>query len=689
MSTTATFLVEIGCEELPPKALKGLADAFASNFARELNDAELAFDEIVPFATPRRLALKTMGLAAEQPDHSENRRGPAVEVAFDENAAPTKAALGFARACGVDVAELGRIKSGDDEWLALELHTPGRGASEIVSQLVESALARLPIPKRMRWGDRSEEFVRPVHWVVMLLNSAVVEGQVLGIESSRFTRGHRFHHPQPLELARADDYQAALARAHVVCSFADRRERIREQVESCAAADGRAVIDKDLLDEVTALVEWPVAISGSFDENFLRLPREALIASMQDHQKYFPVEDADGDLINKFVTVANVDSSDPETIRAGNERVVRPRLSDAAFFWNTDRAERLETRIKALDGMLFEKRLGTLLAKTQRVQRLAKYLSKTFGADTDACARAALLARCDLVTQMVGEFPKLQGIMGAYYAATDGEDDAVAAAIGEFYRPRYAGDDIPASPTGRCIAVADKIDSLIGIFGVGSAPTGDRDPYALRRAAIGVMRIVIEGAVDLDLLQTLDYAFSAYGDGALETSPVNDVYAFMQERMRGYYLDRGVTADVCEAVFALNVTQPLEVDRRIKAVSGFRTLDAAIALAAANKRIANILKQNIGSGGDIDPQLLVEPAEKNLVAEMDALTENADAMFNSKRYEQYMALLSDLRGPVDAFFDAVMVMSEDEALRGNRIALLAKLHRLFTRVADIALLQGT
>ena len=687
MSTTATLLVEIGCEELPPKALEGLADAFAANFARELNDAELAFDEIVPYATPRRLALKAMGLAAEQPDRSENRRGPAVKVAFDENAAPTKAALGFARACGVDVAELDRIKSGDDEWLAFELHTPGRTASEIVPQLVESALARLPIAKRMRWGDRSEEFVRPVHWVVMLLNSAVVEGQLLGIESSRFTRGHRFHHPEPLELARADDYQTALARAHVVCSFADRRERIRAQVESCAAADGHAVIDKDLLDEVTALVEWPVAISGSFDENFLRLPREALIASMQDHQKYFPVEGVDGDLINKFVTVANIDTNDPATVRAGNERVVRPRLSDAAFFWNADRAERLETRINALDGMLFEKRLGTLLAKTQRVQRLAEHLSETFGADTDACARAALLARCDLVTQMVGEFPELQGIMGAYYASADGEDDPVAAAIGEFYRPRYAGDDIPASSIGRCIAVADKIDSLIGIFGIGSAPTGDRDPFALRRAAIGVVRIVIEGAVDLDLLQTLDYAFTAYGDGALDTNPVNDVYAFMQERMRGYYLDRDITADVCDAVFALNPTQPLEVDRRIKAVTGFRTLDAAAALAAANKRIANILKQDVG-GGDIDPQLLIEPAEKNLVAAMDALTENAEAMFNSKRYEQYMALLSGLRGPVDAFFDAVMVMSDDEALRGNRIALLAKLHRLFTRVADIALLQG-
>lgn len=689
MSERADLLVEIGTEELPPKALAGLSAAFTAGLGAALAAQAFAFDGVRGYATPRRLAVMVAQLAGTQPARTEQRRGPAVAAAYDASGQPTKAASGFARSCGVEVAALTRLVTADGEWLACERHLPGRSLAAALPALVEQALAALPIPKRMRWGARTVEFVRPVHWVVLLHGDTLVPGTVLDTPAGRITRGHRFHHPEPITLAQAADYEAALAApGHVIADFATRRARVRELVEtSAAAAGGSAVLDPALLDEVTALVEWPVAVTGEFDAHFLALPPEILIASMQDHQKYFAVRTTDGRLSNRFITLANLASRDPRAVQAGNERVIRPRLADADFFYRSDRAEPLAARAPRLADMLFEKRLGTLADKSARVERLARTLAPTFAADGALAARAALLARCDLLSSMVGEFPELQGTVGSYYAAADGEDAAVAAAIGEFYRPRYAGDDIPATTVGRCVAFADKLDSLVGIFGIGSAPTGDKDPYALRRAAIGALRILIEGRVDLDLDLAIALAL-AEQRAALAPDTAQQVATFMRERMRGYYLERGVEADVCAAVLAKGLGAPLEIERRLHAVGLFRAAPAARALAAANKRTANILRKHAGPIADaIAHDCLVEPAERALAAALADTGERAGALFADGRYADYMACLAELRTPVDAFFDQVMVMADDPRLRDNRLALLSRLHGLFTRVADLSLLH--
>ncbi|MCB1747283.1 MAG: glycine--tRNA ligase subunit beta [Gammaproteobacteria bacterium] len=687
---SATLLVEIGTEELPPKALLRLSTAFAAGIEKALAGAGFAYEAIVPYAAPRRLAVSVSALGERQPDRVEQRRGPAVKAAFDADGNPTKAALGFARSCGVEVEALGRVSSGNGEWLAFEAEIPGRTIDAVLGEMVEQALAGLPIPKRMRWGAGEVEFVRPVHWVVALYGSAVVPCTVLGLTAGRTTQGHRFHHGGSIALADAADYVETLAGSgHVLADFAQRRARILAQVAAWCDEHGlTAVLDPELVDEVTALVEWPAVIGGSFDAAFLALPEEALIASMQGHQKYFPLRDRDGRLANRFLTVSNIESTDPALVQDGNERVIRPRLADADFFYRTDRARPLAERVAGLADMLFEKRLGSLADKTARVERLAARIAAACGAEPAVVERAAHLARADLLSAMVGEFPELQGTMGGYYAAADGEDAAVATALGEFYQPRFAGDVIPASPAGRAIALADKLDSLVGIFGIGLAPTGDKDPYALRRAALGSLRILIEGDIDLDLLELIEVARAIYGEVALAEDTAAQVYAYMRERLRGYYQDRGIPGDVCAAVLANDPTAPREIARRIDAVAAFREHAAAAALAAANKRIGNILKKLDGPApGAWSAARLVDDAERALAAAIETLMPEVEAAFAAHAYDTYLARLASLRGPVDRFFDEVMVMCEDAALRDNRLALLNQLHGLFGRVADIGRLH--
>ena len=690
MSRRDNLLIELGTEELPPKALLNLSEAFSGGCDKLLRAAGFEFQNLESFATPRRLALRVVNIAAEQAERLETRRGPALGAAFDSSGAATKAALGFARSCGVELAALGRFKSAEGEWLAFEQRVAGRRLFDVLPEVVSAALAGLPIPKRMRWGSHSAEFVRPVHWLVMLYGADVVPGEVLGLTADRITHGHRFMHGAPITLTHGDDYAASLQNpGYVIPSFAARRARVRELVETAAAADGaHAVIDDALLDEVTALVEWPVAVCGSFDEHFLQLPSEVLIASMQGHQKYFPVRDASGALRNRFITLANLESRAPDAIRAGNERVIRPRLADADFFYRADRSKRLDSRLAGLDSMMFEKRLGSLGDKTRRIMSLATNLARACGADATLASRTAALSRCDLLSDLVGEFPELQGTMGSYYAAADGESGDVARALAEFYQPRFSGDAIPGTALGRCVAVADKLDSLVGIFGIGSAPTGDRDPFALRRAAIGMLRIVIEADISLDLHEAIGYTLAAYAGVKLLPDTAEQVYAFVRERLRGYYLERGTPNDVCAAVFANDPSAPAEVARRLQAVTTFRALPAAQALAAANKRIANILKKlDTPPAATIDEARLVDPAERELAMRYTALAPQAEQLFAAREYARYMEMLADLRAPVDAFFDGVMVMSDDLALRTNRLALLARLHALFTRVADIARLH--
>ncbi len=690
MSRYDNLLVELGTEELPPKALLTLSEAFSAGLGKLLRTAGFEFETLESFATPRRLALRVEKIAAAQPERVETRRGPAVNAAFDASGAPTKAAQGFARSCGVDVTALGRLKTDDGEWLSFEQCVAGRRLFDLLPEMVNIALAGLSIPKRMRWGAHTAEFVRPAHWLVMLYGADVISGEVLGLKADRITHGHRFMHGEPITLAHADDYEASLAKpGHVIASFAARRARVRELIEMTATTEsGSALIDEALLDEVTALVEWPVPICGSFDQHFLELPREVLIASMQGHQKYFPVQDAEGSLRNRFITLANLESQAPDAIRAGNERVIRPRLADASFFYRADRAKRLDSRLSGLDSMMYEKRLGSLGDKTRRIMSLAATLATACGTDSALASRAAELSRCDLLSDLVGEFPELQGTMGRYYAAADGEAVEVSRAVGEFYQPRFSGDAIPESAVGRCVALADKLDSLVGIFGIGSAPSGDRDPFALRRAAIGALRIVIEADIALDLREAIAFSLATYAGIKLAPDTAEQVYAFVRERLRSYYLERGTPNDVCAAVFANDPSSPAEVARRLVAVTGFRALPAAQALAAANKRIANILKKLDQAPADkIDDALLVDAAERELATRYAALATQAEQLFSAREYTRYMELLAGLRVPVDAFFDSVMVMCDDTALRANRLALLARLHALFTRVADIARLH--
>lgn len=692
MSERADLLVEVGTEELPPAALADLGKAFRDEVVSGLQAASLGFldADVRWFATPRRLAVLVAGLEGKQPDSGGVRYGPSVDVAFDDKGNPTKAAEGFARSVGARVADLWPAETNKGKKLAYEVTEKGKAAEELVPGIVEHALQRLPVPRRMRWGDGDATFVRPVHWIVMLLDRDVIPATIFGISADRLTRGHRFHHPDPVKLDRAGDYEAALEKAYVIADLEQRRERIAEQVADAAkAVGGEPVATRELLDEVAALTEWPAAIRGRFDPTFLELPPEVITTTLEHHQTFFPVRSKEGELTEHFVGVANLESRDPAVVRQGYERVIRPRLADARFFFEQDRRQALADRLPALEGMLFQKDLGTLRQKTRRNRSLAGHIAGLLGTDPAHAGRAAELAKCDLVTLMVGEFPELQGTMGRYYAGFDGEDDDVARAVEEHYRPRFAGDAIPGSVTGRIVAVADKVDTLTGIFGAGLKPTGAKDPFSLRRQALGVCRILIEGELDLDLAALIDEAAAGLeGQLAVPAEVRSEVLDYCMERLRGYYADRGVSHDVFEAVLATRPTRLVDFDRRIAACRAFRALPEAAALASANKRIRNILRQaGELDGARVDGALVETGEERALADAVEDKSRSIEPLMEKREYERALTELAGLRDTVDAFFDHVMVMAEDERLRRNRLALLARMNRMFLDIADVSRLD--
>ncbi|NIC05454.1 glycine--tRNA ligase subunit beta [Billgrantia bachuensis] len=683
-----TFLIELGVEELPPGAIDSLSDALADGIRRGLTEAEVSFGDVRAYATPRRLAVQVAELADKQPDREVERRGPALAAAFKDGQ-PTKAAEGFARSCGVSVADLIHLETDKGTWLGYREQQQGETTTRLLPDIVDRAIAALPVPKNMRWGASRIEFSRPVHWLVMLYGNEVVDAQSLGLTSGRTTRGHRFHAPEPIELVHADDYLSALEQAWVLADRERRRERIREQVLAEAEVqEAQAVIDEALLIEVSGLVEWPVALAGSFDERFLEVPAECLISSMKANQKYFHLLDAQGRLKPQFITIANIDSQDPQRVIEGNEKVIRPRLADAAFFYDTDRKQPLSARIPGLASVVFQQQLGTLADKAHRSAAVAAFIAGRIGCDVAQARRAAELAKCDLVTEMVLEFPELQGIMGRYYATHDGEPTEVAQALEEQYLPRFAGDEIPACRTGQALALADRLDTLTGIFGIGQRPSGTRDPFALRRAAIGVLNIMIKGELDLDLRELLELAAAQHQELPYAESLVEEVLGYMLDRFRAWGQEEGITAEVYIAVRARPVTKPLDFARRLRAVHAFTQREEALALAAANKRVSNILaKQADDAGGQIDRTLLLEPAEQALNDAVSSSRERVMPLFAEGRYREALDFLAGLRAPVDTFFDEVMVMADEDAIRRNRLALLAALQALFLEVADIALLQ--
>lgn len=691
MEQKQDLLIEIGTEELPPTALKRLSEAFGEGVSRQLAEHELSHGPISLFATPRRLALLVQDALPRQPDRETLRRGPALAAAFDATGQPTKAASGFARSCGVEVSDLAREETPKGVWLVYRQQVEGQPIAALLPLLITHALEQLPIPKRMRWGSGDEAFVRPLHWVCVLVGHDTVPGQILGIEISNRSRGHRFHDPDSIVIESPETYVATLRSAHVEPSFEVRRERISAQVTELAASiRGHASMPEALLDEVAALCEWPVALLGRFDQRFLEVPPEVLIETMQKNQKYFPVFGQDGALQPYFITVSNIESREPELVRAGNERVIRPRFADAMFFWQQDRKRSLADRQPALAQVIFQHQLGSVLDKARRVGALARQIADELGDDADLAERAALLGKCDLVTLMVGEFASLQGIMGRYYAQHDGEDGCIVAAMEEQYLPRHAGDQLPQSPCGRALALADKLDSLIGIFSIGQRPTGVKDPYGLRRAAIGVLRIMIETPLPLDLKALLASAANGYGEGTKAAAAVDAVFEYMTDRLPGYYSDRGLGGDVVDAVLATGSAIPADIDRRVLAVGEFRRLDAAGALAAANKRIRNILKKAPGEAGAnaIVAAALVEPAERRLAQRIETMQSMIEPLLAAKDYAGVLGTLAELRTDVDAFFAAVMVMADDPGLRANRIAILRGVATLFLTVADISRLQS-
>ena len=691
MTATRDLLVEIGTEELPPKALGRLRDALQSSLDSLLDENGLAHGDSRAYATPRRLAVVIKDVPIAQADRDITKRGPAVKAAFDADGKPTKPAEGFARSCGVAVSELQEMETPKGRWLVYNSTVTGKAATDLIPALLEKALKALPMPKRMRWGNSDIEFVRPLHWVVLLFGEEPIAANILGVDSDRYSRGHRFHHNEAIAITAPDAYVETLEQDGMVeVDMERRRESIRTQItEAGAALGGQALIDAALLDEVTALVEWPVAISGSYDPRFLEVPAEALVSSMQDHQKYFPVVDAQGQLLPYFITVANIASKDPEQIKAGNERVIRPRLEDAAFFWNQDRKQSLHSRAAQLDSVTFQKRLGSLGDKQTRIAALASTLAEQSGFAIEPIQRAAALCKCDLVTSMVFEFPDLQGIMGRYYALHDGEDERVATALDECYQPRFAGDALPASETGQALAIAERLDTLVGIFAIGQRPTGDKDPFGLRRSALGVLRILIEKQLDLDLRTLIDNAASNYPADLKANTVSDDLFSFMMERLRAWYLDAGYEVHVFAAVLARQPARPLDFDQRMQAVRAFRDLPEADSLSAANKRIRNILrKAETAIPETYDKTLLQEPAEQALATALEGLDTHTRPLFKQRDYTNALCQLAALHAPVDAFFDNVMVMADDTALRDNRLALLQALSALFLQVADISLLQG-
>ncbi|ABY70389.1 glycyl-tRNA synthetase beta subunit [Actinobacillus pleuropneumoniae serovar 3 str. JL03] len=688
--TTQNFLAEIGTEELPPKALKKLATAFAENVENELNQAGLSFEKVEWFAAPRRLAVKALGLATAQPSKKIEKRGPAVSAAFDADGKPTKAAEGWARGCGISVEQAERLATDKGEWLVHRAVIEGQPTKNLLVDIISRSLANLPIPKMMRWGDKTEQFVRPVHTVTLFFGGELIEGEILGVKIANVVRGHRFLGEREFTISHADEYLTALReKGSVIADFNERKALIlAKSQEKATALGGVADIEEDLLDEVTSLVEFPNVLTAKFEERFLAVPAEALVYTMKGDQKYFPIYDKDGKLLPHFIFVSNINPEDPTAIIEGNEKVVRPRLTDAEFFFKTDLKQRLEDRLPRLETVLFQQQLGTLRDKTARIEALAGEIAAQIGADKAKAERAGLLSKCDLMTNMVFEFTDTQGVMGMHYARHDGEDEEVAVALNEQYMPRFAGDELPKSLVACSVALADKFDTLTGIFGIGQAPKGSADPFALRRAALGSLRIIVEKNLPLDLEDLVRKSAALFGDKLTNANVVDDVVDFMLGRFRAWYQDEGIAVDVIQAVLARRPTKPADFDARVRAVSHFRTLDSAEALAAANKRVSNILAKVEGEiSTEIDRSLLVEAEEKALAEQVISLQTELAPTFANGEYQTALDRLASLRETVDSFFEKVMVNAEDANLRRNRQAILNNLRNLFLQVADISVLQ--
>ncbi|WP_339513444.1 glycine--tRNA ligase subunit beta [Pseudomonas sp. RL_15y_Pfl2_60] len=679
------FLVELGTEELPPKALKTLGESFLSGIEKGLKAAGLNYAKARYYAAPRRLAVLVEQLDTEQPDRVMNLDGPPVKAAFDAEGNPTQAALGFANKCCVDLSEI----DASGPKLRFSQTIVGKKAAQLLPEMVETALNDLPIPKRMRWGARRTEFVRPSQWLVMLFGDTVLDCEILAQTAGRVSRGHRFHHNTEVTISAPANYAEDLRKAYVITDFAERREQISKRVEQLAAEqNGTAIVPPALLDEVSALVEWPVPLVCSFEERFLEVPQEALITTMQDNQKYFCLLDAEGKLLPRFITVANVESKDPAQIISGNEKVVRPRLTDAEFFFKQDKKQKLETFNQRLANVVFQAQLGSVYDKAQRVSALAAYIAEKIGGDATRAGRAGLLSKCDLASEMVGEFPEMQGIAGYYYAMHDGEPEDVALALNEQYMPRGAGAELPSTLTGAAVALADKLDTLVGIFGIGMLPTGSKDPYALRRAALGVLRILIEKGLELDVTEAVEFAIKQFGSKIKAAGLTAQVQEFIFDRLRARYEDQGVDVAVYQAVRAVNPVSPLDFDQRVQAVQAFRKLPEAEALAAANKRVSNLLGKADGKvATSIAAHYFDTPSEFALNAAIQQAEQAVQPLAQARMYNEALAKLASLRTPVDSFFETVLVNAEDPNVRANRYALLAKLRGLFLGVADISVLS--
>lgn len=683
------LLIEIGTEELPPKALRKLAQAFADNVEAGLKSANLAFDTVNWLASPRRLAVNVLALAAAQPDKVVEKKGPAIKAAFDADGNPTKAAQGWARGNGISVEQAGRLKTDKGEWLLHKAEVKGKAVVDLIGDIAAKALAKLPIPKPMRWGATDTQFIRPVHTATILFGDQLIDAELLSIKTSTQLQGHRFHSDGLVEIKHADQYLSVLKSAYVVADFEARKATIKAAVEAKAVElGGVADMDDDLLEEVTGLVEWPVPLVASFEEKFLDVPAEALIYTMKGDQKYFPVVGQDGNLLNKFIFISNIESKDPEQVIKGNEKVVRPRLADAEFFFNTDKKKTLADRLDSLKTVLFQQKLGTLFDKSERISELAGFIAEQIGANVEEAKRAGLLSKTDLMTEMVMEFTDIQGVMGMHYARLDGEAESVALAMNEQYQPRFAGDVLPSNPVSNAVALADKFDTLVGIFGIGMLPKGDKDPFALRRAAIGALRIIVENKLPLDIVKISEKAAELFGDKLDNSKVLDDVADFVFGRFRAWYQDQGFEVEIIQAVLAQKPTEPVDFDERVKAVSDFKQLEAADALAAANKRVGNILAKYEGELPDqLNAELFSESQESALADVITKLSDELEPVFAERNYQQALSQLATLRPEVDAFFDNVMVMADNEAVKQNRLLLLSQLRALFLRIADISVLQ--
>ena len=684
MSDAQDLLFELGCEELPPKSLLKLSHALLTGVESGLKEADLTYGSVHTYATPRRLAFIIKGLNTTQPDKSVEKRGPAIQAAFSKEGIPTKGAEGFARGCGVSVAELGRLKTNKGEWLAFNQTIKGQATSQLIPAIINKSIQQLPIAKRMRWGSSPIEFVRPVHWVLLLLGDCIIETEILGLATGNQTQGHRFHSPQQITINHPDNYLAVLKQHKVIADFTERQTGIEQQAKTAAeSVQGIAHIETDLLEEITALNEYPVPILGHFDARFLDLPNEVLITTMQINQKYFPVKQANDYLLPYFITFSNIESTRPESIREGNERVIMPRLADAEFFWNQDRKQSLEQRIDSLKTIVFQKTLGTLADKSQRVEKIAEMIANSLHADVTLATRAAQLAKTDLMTDMVGEFASLQGIMGRYYALADNEPSEVAIAIEEQYFPKQSGSPTPTSQIGQILSLAEKLDTLCGIFSANLIPTGDKDPYALRRATLGILRIIIENKIELDIIELIQFSLAQFSHSFELEKTQSLITGFVFERLKGYCVDQGYSIHQFEAVMSIKPTQPLDFMQRLQAVKAFSQLPEADSLAAANKRIINILKKS-----DTQPANsitgLIEPQEKNLFTSANQSAIDIQPLLDQQDYQATLSRLTLLKDDVDAFFDNVMVNTEDLELRASRLALLSLLSKQFLQIADIS-----